>query len=53
MRKLFVKYSTGYCGMDGYDVIEFPEDEPDETISKQLYYQAVQHAESYGIELCS
>lgn len=53
MRKLFVKYSTGYCGMDGYDLIEFPEDESDEIISEELYYQAVEHASQYGIEMCS
>lgn len=53
MRKLFVKYSTGYYGMDGYDVIEVPEDESDEDISEELYYQAVQHASHYGIEMCS
>ncbi len=52
MRKLFVKYSTGYCGMDGYEVLEFPEGVSDEDIDKELYFVAVEHAQSYGIEVC-
>lgn len=53
MRKLFVKYHTGYCGMDSYELVEVSDDDSDEDIAEMLYVQAVQHAESYGIEFCT
>lgn len=53
MRKLFVTYYTGYAGMDGYEVVEFHDDTSDEDIDEELYYLAVQYAQSYGIEVCS
>lgn len=53
MRKLFVTYHTGYCGMDGYDVVDFPEEASEEEIGEELHYAAVDHASRYGIEMCS
>lgn len=53
MRKIFVTYHTGYCGMDGHELVEFLETDSNELISEDLYIMAVQHAESYGIEMCS
>ncbi len=52
MRTLFVQYHTGYCGMDGAELMEVYEDTPDEEIDLEVYYAAVNHASSYGIEMC-
>ena len=49
MRKITFKYNTGYCGMDGVDVIEYPDDVTDEELDMDAWTGAVQHAESYGI----
>jgi hypothetical protein len=52
MPKIFVSFHTGYVGMDGHTVIEFPDDFTDEDIDEELYIQAIQHASSYGVEVC-
>lgn len=40
---------TGYCGMDGYDVLVMPDDATEDEIAQEAYRMAVEHAESYGI----
>lgn len=52
MKKMFVKYHTGYAGMDGYELLEFDDSYTEEQIAEEVFWQAVQHAESYGVELC-
>lgn len=49
---MFVTFNTGYVSMTGHDLMEFPEDMTDEDIDQECYYGAVQHAQSYGIEMC-
>lgn len=51
-KKMFVTLRTGYVGMDSHEVIEYPDDMSDEDIDMDAYYQAIQHAQSYGIEIC-
>jgi hypothetical protein len=53
MRTLFVKFETGYCGSEGTCLMEFQDDSSDEEIDEEVYYAAVDHAASYGFELCS
>jgi hypothetical protein len=53
MRKIFVKYYTGYIGQEGTDVLEFDEADTDEMISEDCYCAAIDHAAAYGIEMCS
>ncbi len=52
MRKMFVTYHTGYVGMDGHELLEFPDYISDEDIAEECYYAAIQHAQSYGVEFC-
>ncbi len=40
-------------GEDGYDVLEYEDSVTDEEIDEDVWLMAVQHAESYGHELCS
>lgn len=53
MRKLFCKYHTGYCGEDGCELVEFPEDMTTDQIDEEVYWAAVEHASQYGHEMCS
>jgi hypothetical protein len=48
MRNLIVHLSTGYCGMDAYDVLAVPEDLTDRQIDEEVWMMACQHAENYG-----
>lgn len=53
MRKIFVTYHTGYCGEEGHDVVEMPDDMTDDQISDEVYWAAVEHASHYGHEMCT
>ncbi len=48
MKKIFFKYYTGYCGEDGYDVQEFPNDVTDKELDEYAWQGAIQNGESYG-----
>lgn len=52
MRKIFIHLETGYCGSDGYDLIEVPEDWTDSHIDEEVYLYAVDNAATYGYEVC-
>lgn len=52
MRTLFVKFETGYCGMDSACLMEFEDDTPENDIDEEVYCAAINHASSYGIEMC-
>lgn len=49
MRKLIAHFYTGFCGSDARVAVTFEDGVSDEEISEDLYWMAVQHAESYGI----
>jgi hypothetical protein len=49
MPKYFITMYTGYCGSDGYELIEATSLEE---ANEYAYDMAVQHAESYGYEFC-
>ena len=51
-KKIFFHLHTGYCGEDDYTVAEFKDDATDEEISEYGYQLAINHAASYGHELC-
>jgi hypothetical protein len=48
MRKIVVHYHTGYCGSDGIDFYEVPEDTTDDQLYELAYEGAVEHAAQYG-----
>ncbi len=52
MKRLFVTFETGYCGMEAHELFEFEDDCTDEEISAELWGAAQEHASTYGIELC-
>jgi len=49
MRKIYFIYSTGYVGMDGHEVREYPDDVTDLELDDAAWQGALDHAESYGI----
>jgi predicted PolB exonuclease-like 3'-5' exonuclease len=49
MRKIYFKYSTGYCGMDSAEVAEFPDNVTEEELNTYAYEGALNNAEAYGI----
>ena len=49
MRKLIATLYTGYCGSDGHEAFAVEDGTSESEISEDLYWMAVQHAESYGI----
>lgn len=49
MRKITFKYHTGYCGMDGINVVEYPDDVTDEQLDMAAWTGALQNAETFGI----
>lgn len=49
MRKIYFKYSTGYCGSDGAEVLEFHDDVTDEELDDAAWHGALSNAEMYGI----
>jgi hypothetical protein len=49
MRKIFFKLRTGYCGMDGHDMLEFPDDVTNEQLDDEAWNIACEYAASYGI----
>jgi len=48
MRKLIATLYTGYVGSTARVAVSFDNDTSDEEISEELYWRAVEHAESYG-----
>lgn len=53
MRKIVVFIHTGYCGEDTVQLEEVSDDETDEELHELAWEMAVDHASSYGHELCS
>ena len=49
MRKIIFKFHTGFCGMDGIDYQENPDDVTDKELDDEAWFAALQHAETYGI----
>ncbi len=49
MRKIVFFYSTGYVGMEGAALVEYPDDVTEDILNEEAWQHAVQHAESYGI----
>jgi hypothetical protein len=47
MRKIFVSISTGYCGEDSAEVMEFSDDASDRQINQEVHEEAVQWAFSF------
>lgn len=52
MRRIFFKYSTGYVGYDGVDCFEVNDFVTDDELNEMAFWQAVEHASRYGIEMC-
>ncbi len=50
---MFVTLRTGYCGMDARIVMSFPDDMSEDDMCEEMWCEALQNAESYGIEMCS
>lgn len=50
MRKIIFFYSTGYCGMDGNEVVEYPDDVTELELDNDAWTGALDNAEMYGIE---
>lgn len=50
MRKIFMKFYTGYCGEDGVDVWEVEDDDTDRDIDEMVNEAAIDHAMAYGRE---
>ncbi len=46
--KIFIKTGTGYCGEDNTDIIEVPDDSPNEYIDRLVYEMSWETAEMYG-----
>lgn len=53
MKRIFFTYHTGYCGQDGCDAVEVEDDLTENGLNEMAWQQALEHASSYGIELCS
>lgn len=49
MRKIYFKYSTGYCGMDAAEVADFPDNITDKELNDYAWEGALNNAEMYGI----
>lgn len=52
MKRIFFKYSNGAVGCEGVDCFEVNDDVSDDELDEMAYWQAVEHASRYGIELC-
>lgn len=52
MKRIFFKYYNNQVGKEGCDCLEVEDDTTDAEIDEMAYYQAIDHAESYGIYLC-
>lgn len=50
--RIFFKYRTGYCGSDGYDCLDLPDNYTDEDLDEMAWEQAIEHASRYGYYLC-
>lgn len=48
MRKIFFTYNTGFCGSDGYEVIEFDDNVTDALLDEYAHQGALENAEMYG-----
>lgn len=48
MRKIYFTYSTGFCGSDGAEVVEFPDNVTDEELNEYAWEGALSNAEMYG-----
>lgn len=49
MRKIVFFYHTGFCGSDGCELKEYPDDVSDEVLNQHAWEGALSNAESYGI----
>lgn len=47
-RKIVFFYETGYCGSDGCEMHEFPDNTSDDELNQYAYDGALSNAESYG-----
>jgi hypothetical protein len=52
MKRVFFRLHTGYCGEDGYDVIDYDDDVTTDELDQDAWYKAVEWASSYGRDLC-
>lgn len=50
MRKIFMKFYTGYCGEEGADMWEVEDDTTDREIDEMVGEAATDHAMAYGRE---
>ena len=48
MKKIVVGMDVGYCGMDGWEFYEVPDEMTEAELDKLAWDCAVQHAEMYG-----
>ncbi len=48
MRKIIAHLYTGYSGSDTRVAVAFEDDTPEDEISEELYWMAVDHAEGFG-----
>lgn len=49
MRKIFVKVTTGYCGMDATELITVDDDMTDDDINSLVDHMALENASMYDI----
>ncbi len=49
MKRVFFKLRTGYCGMDGAECIEFPDDVTEEELDDMAWELACENASTFGI----
>lgn len=47
-RKIVFTYHVGYCGMDGYDFIEYPDDVTDAELDEAAWQGALANADMFG-----
>lgn len=47
MRKIIVHFETGYCGEDSWEAYAFPDSTSDRVIENDLYYNSIEHAQSW------
>jgi hypothetical protein len=50
MRKIKFQYSTGYCGMDEEEIVEFPDNVTDAELDAYAHDRAIDNALQYGVE---
>lgn len=48
MKKIIFHLSTGMCGMDSHEVLEYDDDVTHDQLDEEAWQLAVNNAESYG-----